>query len=203
MAADKTGIPCAASGYHDDSTLWALSADGGWEMTGAGFQLFKSLDRQTVASRHWWQTLCSTVLYPHPSFLPPSLSLPLPACSTAAVLQNKSRDKCRSVTVSMDTRGLLQRLLQSLFTHAIVLEDNGFQTHAPLVLPPTTHYHTTRLSRLSWQMLSEACTYTQNTLCLHLMGCLGLKLIWRIKSMKCTFCNEMIFIALKAFWLNC
>lgn len=42
----------------------------------------------------------------------------------------------------MDTGGLLQRLLQSLFTHAIVLGDNGSQTHAPLVPPPTTHHST-------------------------------------------------------------
>ncbi|KAM3838099.1 DNA (cytosine-5)-methyltransferase 3A-like [Diretmus argenteus] len=31
----------------------------------------------------------------------------------------------------MDTAGLLQRLLQSLFTYAIVLEDNGAQTQCP------------------------------------------------------------------------
>lgn len=60
---------------------------------------------------------------------PPGPSLP--ACSTAAILQNKSRDKCRSVSVSMDTGGLLQRLSQSLFTHAIVQGNNGSQTHAP------------------------------------------------------------------------
>lgn len=37
------------------------------------------------------------------------------------------RVKCRSVSVSMDTGGLLQRLLQSLFflTRTIVLRDNG------------------------------------------------------------------------------
>lgn len=32
----------------------------------------------------------------------------------------------------MDTGVLLQRLPQNLFTHAIVLGDNGSQTHAPL-----------------------------------------------------------------------
>lgn len=40
----------------------------------------------------------------------------------------------------MDTRGLLQRLLQSLFTRTIVLRDNGSQTHAPPLAPPPSYY---------------------------------------------------------------
>lgn len=164
MDADKTGIPQSASGHHDDSSLCntlrrcELRDDRRWVpvvlVTG-----------HTTAGRRWWQTLFSSVLYPRPSFLSPSSPAPLPSRSAAAVLQNKSRDKCRSVSVSMDTRGLLQRLPQSLFTHTIVLGDNGSQTPPPSSSLPL---HTTRLSRVSWQMLTEACTYIQNTLCLHL-----------------------------------
>lgn len=102
MAADKTGIPHSASGHHDDSTLcstlrwWRPRDDGRWLVVA-----LVTGERQTVAGRRWWQTLFSTVLYPRPPFLSPSpSSSPLPA-----VLQNKSRDKCRSVSVSMDTRG--------------------------------------------------------------------------------------------------
>lgn len=37
---------------------------------------------------------------------------------------------------------------------------------------------TTRVSGVSWQMLSEACTHTQNTLCPRLFGLLRLTVVW-------------------------
>lgn len=93
-----------------------------------------------AGDRHY--SLLFSTLAPHSSLrLPPHPSL---TRSTAAVLQNESRDKCRSVSVSMDTRGLLQRLPQSLFTDAIVLGDNGSQTYAP----PSSSLHYTLLDSL-------------------------------------------------------
>lgn len=131
---DKTGILPSYSGHHDDSSLWSTSR-------------WRTLDcfSQTTASRRWWQTLFSAVLYPRPSLLAPSLS-PRPSQSARLPPCTGIKPEPKKMQISICfhgyQRGLLQRLLQSLFTLTIVLRDKGSQTHTPLVLPPTTHYST-------------------------------------------------------------
>lgn len=176
MAADKTGIPphLLLQGHHDDSSVWSTLR---WRRLRECSAL--GCFRQTVTGRRWWQTLFSSVLSlslsPRPSFLPPSLSprpsppAPLPPCLRISPETNADqylfpwipggccKDCCKAFS------------LAPLCLETMVLRPT----------PPSSSLllHATRLSRVSWQMLSEACTYTQNTLCPHLLGLLGFTLV--------------------------
>lgn len=164
MVVDGTGIPLSASGHHDDSSLcstlrwWEQRDDGRWDsdvlVTG-----------QT--GRRWWQTLFSLV--PLSGSLPaPPKPPPLPPCSRVSPETNADYlfpwipggccKDCRKASS-----------LTPLCLETMVLRPT----------PPSSSLslHTTQLSRVSSQMLTEAFTYTQNTLCIHLFGLLRLTVV--------------------------
>ncbi len=170
MAADKTGIPHSASGHHDDSSRcstlrwWRLRDDGCWCFS--CFSEWRDKPKPVDAGDRVTDTIlhCSLSSFLAPLSPRPSLRAPLPPCSKISPETNADqylfpwipgsccKDCCKAFSLT-----------------PLCLE-----TMVPRPTPPSSSLplHTTRLSRVSWQMLSEACTYTQNTLCLHLLGLL-------------------------------
>lgn len=211
MAADKTGYPHSASGHRDDSSLcstlrwWRLRDDDGRRAAVAPGRL-QPVD---AGDRHYSSPLSSP---PHSS-----LSVTLPLAPPLPPIRHAPRERAqRQIRISIcfhGYRGAAAKTAAKPFQS----RHCAWETMVLRPTPPSSSLplHTTPLSRVSWQMLVGACTYTQNTLCPHVMAFLKDLLLcwfrtptfvcffqWRIKNWEVlTLRRNCKVIALYVSWL--